>query len=216
MLRYVLFDLDNTLYPSNSGLWEAIAHRINLYMIERLGMEPEEVGEKRLQYLSAFGTTLNALRHFYGIDPDEFLIFVHDIPLGDYLSPDPALDSMLDRLPLRKVIFTNADAFHARRVLARLGVARHFERIIDIHALEFVNKPKPRAYLKALEFVSARPQECVLVEDSLLNILPARSLGMVTVLVGSDEAADGADYRIRRVTELEESLRALLGKANRS
>ena len=65
---------------------------------------------------------------------------------------------MLERLELRKIIFTNADAKHARRVLSRLGIMRHFESIIDIHLLEFVNKPDRRAYLRALDFASARPK----------------------------------------------------------
>ncbi len=213
MLRYLLSDLDNTLYPSDSGLWEAIAGRIDLYMIERLRMRPEEVGETRRRYLSAFGTTLNALRHFHGVDPDEFLGFVHDIPLGNYLERDLELDVMLGQLPLRKIIFTNADASHARRVLARLGVSRHFERIIDIRALEFVNKPRGRAYLKALGLIPASPEECVLVEDSLLNLHPARTLGMTTVLVGPEETTDGVDCRIRRITELGEALMPLLGRS---
>ena len=203
-LRCALFDLDNTLYPKSCGLWQEIGNRINRYMTERLGIHEREVSERRDQFLKAFGTTLNALRHYYSVDPDEFLAFVHDIPLGRYLQYDPALDSMLERLKLRKIIFTNADAQHARRVLSRLGLMRHFESIIDIHLLEFVNKPDPRAYMKALEFVPARPEECVLIKDSLANIIPARHLGMTTVLVGGGPDSNGANYRIERITDLEE------------
>ncbi len=210
MISHVLFDLDNTLYPQSSGLWEAIGDRINLYMTQRLGMRPDEVSRKRDDFLVAFGTTLNALRHYYGIDPDEFLAFVHDLPLQNYIGYDPSLDQMLERLPVRKVIFTNADAPHARRVLACLRIARHFERIIDIHALEFVNKPDRRAYLKALDYISARPEECVFVEDSLINIRPARAMGMLTVLVRNGNRADGADHHIRHVTELESILQSRL------
>ncbi len=197
-----MFDLDNTLYPKSCGLWEAIGNRINRYMVERLGVEPEEVSKRRRDFLNTFGTTLNALRRYYSIDPDEFLAFVHDIPLDRYLQHDPALDRMLESLKLRRVIFTNADAQHARRVLSRLGILRHFESIIDIHMLEFVNKPDRRAYLKALDFLAARPEECVLVEDSPANIAPAKELGMTTVMVGEGSSADGAHYHIDRITDL--------------
>jgi len=211
MLRYVLFDLDNTLYPQSCGLWGAIGHRISLYMMEQLNIHPDEVGQRRDTYLTAFGTTLNALRHYYSVDPEEFLAYVHDLPLEQYLQYEPALDQMLGRLPMRKVIFTNADAAHARRVLARLGISRHFERIIDIHTLEFVTKPDRRAYLKAMEIIGARPQECVLVEDSLTNILPARALGMITVLVRDGQDAVGADCCISSIAELEPIIGSLLG-----
>ncbi len=212
MIRYVLFDLDNTLYRQSCGLWEAIGDRINLYMIDRLGMAPGEVSRQRDDFLRAFGTTLNALRHYYGIDPDEFLAFVHDLPLSDYIGHDAVLDEMLARLPIAKVIFTNADAPHARRVLSRLGIARHFECIIDIHALDFVNKPDRRAYLKAMELISASPAECVFVEDSISNLRPARNLGMTTVLVRDGHGEDGVDYHIRSITDLESIIGPLLAK----
>lgn len=203
-LRYALFDLDNTVYPASSGLMKEIGNRINRFMVERLGIGPEEVGRTRDDFLKAFGTTLNALRRYHAVDPDDFLSFVHDIPLEQYLRYDAALDQMLGRLDLGKVIFTNADASHARRVLACLGVLRHFESIIDIHLLDFVNKPDRRAYLKALDFISALPEECVLVEDSLKNARTARELGMTTVLVGEGTRADGAHHHIARITDLEE------------
>jgi putative hydrolase of the HAD superfamily len=201
-LRCALFDLDNTLYPHSCGLWDEIGNRIDLYMIERLGMSPHEVGARRQDFLKAFGTTLNALRRYYDVDPDEFLNFVHDIPLGRYIQYDPELDRLLEKLKLRKIIFTNADAQHARRVLSRLGILRHFDFIIDIHLLDFINKPDGRSYLKALEFASVRPEECLLFEDSLVNIAPARQLGMTTVLVGGDAGQDGAHHHVERVTDL--------------
>ncbi len=201
-LRCAFFDLDNTLYPASSGLMKEIGNRINLFMVERLGIAKSEVSKTRDELLRAFGTTLNALRRRYTVDPDEFLDFVHDIPLAAYLHFDPALDQMLGRLAIRKIVFTNADAKHARRVLSRLGILRHFESIIDIHMLDFVNKPDRRAYLTALDFVSARPEECLLVEDMMANIIPAMKLGMITVLVREGARIDGAHHHIARITNL--------------
>jgi putative hydrolase of the HAD superfamily len=210
MLRYLLCDLDNTLYPPDNGLWHAIGRRIDLYMIERLGYHPNEVSRKRDDYLNAFGTTLNALRHHYGIDPSEFLAYVHELPLQDYLRSAPELERMLGRLPLRKVIFTNADALHAERVLGLLGIAHHFEQIFDIHALGFQNKPDKAAYLKVLRTLSAEPQECLFIDDSPTNLAPARAMGMITILVGDGKPHRGVDYQIRRITDLEDLLDAQL------
>jgi putative hydrolase of the HAD superfamily len=198
-----LFDLDNTLYPRSSGLWEEIGRRINLYMVERLGIDEAEVSGIRDNYFKSFGTTLNALRRIHSVDPDEFLNFVHDIPLQNFINPHPELDQLLGRLKLRKVIFTNADAKHARRVLRRLGIIHHFEFIIDIHMIEFINKPERRSYLKALEYVSLRPEECLLLEDLPVNILPARELGMTTILVGEKTTLNGAHYHIDNMLELD-------------
>ncbi len=184
MLRYALFDLDNTLYPADAGVWGAISERINLFMTERLRLPPAEAVVRRRSYLHAFGTTLNGLRQDFGVDAMEYLAFVHDLPLDRYLHPAPALDAMLARLPLVKVIFTNADERHAGRVLDCLGIRRHFARIIDIVALDFVNKPEPAAYRGALQLLGANAAECVFVDDMPSNLLPAHDLGMCTVLVG--------------------------------
>jgi putative hydrolase of the HAD superfamily len=202
-LRYALFDLDNTLYPKSCGLMREIGNRINCYMIERLGIREDAVSKKRVAFLKTWGTTLNALRRHYSVDPDEFLDFVHDIPLDRFLQRDPGLDRMLGRLELRKVIFTNADARHARRVLSHTGILQHFETIIDIHMLEFINKPDRRAFAQAMNFIGARPEECLLIEDSQANIKAAKEIGMITVMVGGEDPVDGAHYNIRRVTDLE-------------
>jgi putative hydrolase of the HAD superfamily len=201
-----LFDLDNTVYPKSCGLMRAIGDRINLYMVERLGVHPEEVSGKRDSLLKTFGTTLNAIRRFHAVDPDEYLEFVHDLPLDRYLQYEPALDRMMGSLDLRKIIFTNADAQHARRVLSHLGILRHFESIIDIHMLDFINKPDRRAYVKALDFIAVRPEECILVEDLPVNIIPACELGMTTVIVGEGARTNGAHHHIERITDLESLL----------
>ena len=206
MLRYALFDLDNTLYPKSCGLMEEIGRRMNQFMIERLGFSEDTVAEHRDGLLHSYGTTLNALRRHYSVDPDEFLEFVHDIPLARFLDYNEALDRMLEALPLHKVIFTNADAKHARRVLNRLGILRHFESIVDIHMLEFINKPEHRAYRKVLDFISADPEECVLLEDFIVNIRPARKMGITTVLVGDDSNTEGAHHRIDVITDLADLL----------
>ena len=205
MLNCALFDLDNTLYPESCGLMAEIGRRMNLYMTERLGIPADKVREIRDSLLASHGTTLNGLRRRCEVAPDDFLSFVHDIPLEEFIGRDESLDRMLAALPLRKIVFTNADAQHARRVLSRLGVLRHFETIIDIHFTEFCGKPDPRAYRKVLEFVGARPEECVMLEDYPANIRTAKAIGMTTVLVGDGGKHKGnavfADYVIDSVLQ---------------
>lgn len=214
MLRYFLCDLDETLYSPETGLWRALRERINTYMIDRLGLPPETVPTLRESYYLRYGTSLTGLQHDYHIDANDYLAYVHDLPLADYLHPDPALNGMLARLPLQKTIFTNADAPHAQRVLNRLGIARHFPRIIDIHTLEFVNKPKPEAYVRALQLIGASASECLFADDALRNLLPAREIGMLTVLVGGEPTQPPAtvDYHIPNILGLERVVAGLFGQ----
>lgn len=202
MLRVALIDLDDTLYGAETGLWPAIGLRIEQFMVDEMGLAAEAVPGLRRRYFEQYGTTLNGLVAEQGIDPAGYLRYVHDLPLERYLQPAPALDAMLARLPLTKAIFTNADAAHARRVMTRLGVAQHFETIVDIEAMHYRCKPEPAAYARALEMVNATAAECVYIDDSARNLAPARALGMITVLVGQ-HLANGVDFCIPSILGLE-------------
>src|SRR5512142_707586 len=113
----LFFDLDDTLYPPNNGVWGAIASRIESFMRDRVGIPPEEIPALRQTLFRTYGTTLRGLSITRHVDVHEYLAFVHDIPLKEYLVPDPRIRSIIQRYPQRKLIFTNADRNHAHHVL---------------------------------------------------------------------------------------------------
>ena len=159
-------DLDNTVYDSNCGLWPAIKQRIQLFMVEVIGLEPEAAALTRQKYLQQYGTTLKGLIADYGVKKLDYLAFVHDLPLGNYLKPDPELRSVLESFPQRKIILTSADAPHAERVLSTLGLRDCFEQIVDIHTIEPFCKPAPEAFNRAMEVVNApEAHKCIMVDD---------------------------------------------------
>ena len=81
---------------------------------------------------------------------EDYLAFVHDLPLKDYIQPDPDLNAALERLPSRKLIFTNADSAHARRVMDVLGVTGFFDGIVDINDMDPYCKPMPESFQRAM------------------------------------------------------------------
>ncbi len=210
-LRTILFDLDDTLYPSSSGVWQAIGERINEYMRQRLAIPPERVPHLREEYFRTYGTTLNGLVALHHIQPEDYLEFVHDLPLEERLHPDLELRAMLESLPQRRVVFTNASRKHAERVLDRLGILSTIDAIVDILVLELCNKPRPEAFRRALEIIGEpEPHACVAVDDMVANLQTAKGLGMTTVLVGNHRSDEGVDHRILRVADLTRALPELL------
>ena len=216
MLRLLLFDLDETLYSAATGLWPVIGERITAYIHERMGFSLEEAQALRARYAKQYGVTLVGLRTHHQVDTDDYLEYVHRVPLEQYLQPDSALNGMLARLPLPKAILTNADAAHAGRVLDRLGIARHFPQIVDIRALDFHNKPRPEAYERAAALLGVAPAECVFMDDLPHNLAPARAQGMTTILVRAWEAGvpqpPGVAYQTPAVLGVERILAGLLGQ----
>jgi len=197
------FDLDDTLYDKRSGLWEAIRNRMSLYMHERLGMSWEIIPTLRRHYFETYGTTLRGLQLHHQVDADDYLAYVHDLPIHEFIQPDPELRQMLLTLPLRRFIFTNADRDHAKRVLQTLNLTDCFEGIIDVRAIHFYCKPEPQAYQLALQIAQVdAPQRCLYLDDSLLNLAAARKLGFYTVLVGQDGPEPQVDMSICEIKEL--------------
>jgi putative hydrolase of the HAD superfamily len=208
MIRTILFDLDDTLYPRHAGVMDQIRALMLHYLQTRFDLSPEQADLLRRQYFATYGTTMRGLQINHHIDPDEFLHYVHDIPLHQFLQPNPELDAVLAAIPQDKIVFTNASREHAGRVLSTLGIRQHFSRIVDVRDLNYESKPQPSAYRRICELLDLQPEECMLVEDNVRNLQPAKALGMITVLVanGQDAAADAADHVIARIEDIEQVL----------
>ncbi len=179
-----IFDLDNTLYPASSNLFDQIAERMNLFIERLLGLSREAAQELRRRYYLEFGTTLAGLMARHGVAPDAFLSFVHDIDHSP-IAADPPLARALAALPGRRYIFTNGTRRHAECVAARLGVLDHFDGIFDIADAAYVPKPHRATFERFCERLEVAPPEAVMFEDLPHNLETAHALGMTTVLVHS-------------------------------
>ena len=197
------FDLDDTLYPSTSGLWLAIRGRINLFMHDQMGFAQDQLEILREKYFREFGTTLRGLQTNYHVDMDEYLSFVHDVPLQTYLHPDPELRSALERIPGRKFIFTNADSAHATRVINALGLEGLWAGIIDVHTMAPFCKPMPKSFQLALAAAgNPKIHTCCLLDDQARITRAARSLGIFTILVGKTDPGFNADEALLNLENL--------------
>jgi len=189
----IFFDLDDTLYPPSTGLWKSIKGRMNLYMRERLGISEDDVSQLREQYFKMYGTTLRGLQERHNVDKEEFLAFVHDLPLKDYLTPNPVVRDIIASLGTRNLIFTNADVQHAQRVLAELQLADLFETVIDVNAVAPYCKPMPESFAIAMELANEPdPRKCVLIDDLPRTTRAALNVGMASLLYGYDEPCSDA------------------------
>lgn len=196
-----LFDLDNTLYPAETEFMRLIEQRMTDFMQRETGLPRDEARALQKRYLDLHGTTLAGLMAHHGIDPERFLDEVHDVSL-DRLTPDPALIAAIDRLPGRRLIFTNGGASHAERVLSHLGLRDQFEAVFHITSADYLPKPHPETFAKIVRDHAFDPTETAFFEDSERNLAPAAALGMTTVLVGAHAALSSAAFVHHRTHEL--------------
>lgn len=204
-LRHVdtwLFDLDNTLYPMGTEFVALIEGRMTASVQRWTGLPRDEAYALQKRWLHEHGTTLAGLMaHHAGIDPHAFLEEVHDVAI-DSLTPDFALNRALERLPGRRLIFTNASAAHAERVLAHLGMSDLFAETFHLEAADLLPKPDPRTFQRMMERHAVTPGSTAFFEDAVKNLEPAAELGMTTVLVGVHASADQSPFVDHRAPDL--------------
>jgi putative hydrolase of the HAD superfamily len=196
-LRHIdcwIFDLDNSLYPASANLFELIDIRMGAFIERLLGVDPIEARRVQKHYFHEHGTTLAGLMAANGVDPHDFLAYVHDIDLAR-ISADPDVAAAIARLPGRRMIFTNGDVDYAGRVLGKLGLGDLFDEVHDIHAMNYVPKPNPASYEAMCALYGIDPTRALFVEDMARNLKPAKAIGMTTVWIdnGSERGDYGAD-----------------------
>jgi putative hydrolase of the HAD superfamily len=188
-----VFDMDDTLYPREQGLMRLVQARINAYVVEAVGLNPDEARVLQRQFLDEHGTTLAGLMANYTIDAPHFLHDVHDVPM-DSLEPNPRLAEQLRRLPGRKIVFTNGAREYAGRVLERLGVTDCFDGLFAIEDADLTPKPEPSTFRKVIERFGFEPRLAAFFEDTPRNLEPAKALGMTTVLIGDGHGKPLGDH----------------------
>ncbi|CAL2224735.1 unnamed protein product [Prunus armeniaca] len=193
----LIFDLDDTLYPSNTGLGEACKTNIDDFLVEKCGFPESKASSLRVELFKSYGSTLAGLRALgYDIDADDYHSVVHGRLPYDRIKPDPQLRNLLRSIAQRKIIFTNSDRKHAVKALDRLGVRDCFEQIICFETMnpnlqsstrpdEFpvVLKPSMEAMEIALRVAEVDPRRTLFLDDNVRNVAAGKAVGLHTVLV---------------------------------
>jgi len=122
------------------------------------------------------------------------------------LQVEPELRQALISLPQAKVVFTNSCRSHTDRVLEALGVADLFEQVFDIRVADYMPKPYVQPYHRVLENLGLTGSQCIMVEDSVANLKPAKDLGMTTILVGNATPGSFVDRQLDEVVQLPAAL----------
>ena len=179
-----IFDLDNTLYPPEENIFSQIDQKMTLFIADNLEISNEEAFNIQKQNFIDHGTTLAGFMNSGNdkINPDKFLEFVHDINLSS-LKEDNDLRRILLLLPGKKYIFTNGTKKHAENVLKKLNLENIFHSIFGIKEANYLPKPNIETYNLFLKIYKVDPKTSIMFEDMGRNLIPAKELGMKTVLL---------------------------------
>ena len=194
-----IFDLDNTLYSADSGIFQQVHTLMSKFVSAHLNIDIKKATELQRKYYRQHGTTLRGLMDNHNVDPDHFLSEVHQL---DYsiVGPNFKLNRELKKLKGRKIIYTNANRQHANDILIRLELTNMFDEIFDIKTANYIPKPEASPYEQIISEFNIDPITTIMFDDIAKNLVPAKNVGFASVWIDvgyenfSDDIAKSKKY----------------------
>ncbi len=177
-----IFDLDNTLYSADSGIFQQVHDLMGKYVSSYLNIDIDEAKKIQREYYKKHGTTLRGMMDNHGVDPDHFLAAVHKL---DYsiVGPNHQLNEELKKLIVIKIIYTNANMQHVISVLDRIELSNFFDEIYDIKSANYVPKPEITPYEQIIKKYDLNPKSTAMFDDIAKNLVPAKNLGFTSIWI---------------------------------
>jgi putative hydrolase of the HAD superfamily len=213
-MRYILFDIDDTLFPSTE--FSALARKNAINAMIGLGLKADYahasscldgiIARKGSNYGHHFDDLCRELK---AERPARYVAVAvaayHDTKTA--ILPFPTVPLTLLKLRqkgFRLYVATNGDPVKQWDKLIRLRIALYFDDVFVSGELGM--EKSRRFYQKLLKQLSAKPQDCTMVGDREdVDIKPAKSLGIATVRILSERYASmpsEADFVIKDMAEL--------------
>jgi len=204
--RTWLFDLDNTLHNATPHIFPHINRSMRQYIERHLGVDESEATRIRQDYWIRYGATLRGLMRHHGTDPKHCLWETHQFPdLRRMLDFEKPMLHILRKLPGKKILFSNAPRHYTDAILEMTGLGRCFSATYSVENLRFQPKPMLAGFRTLLRAEHLDPKRCIMVEDSLPNLISAKKLGMKTVWVSTSlRQSPFVDIKIKSVLQLPE------------
>ena len=214
-IKNILFDCDGVLYQDLEAVFGQVSKKMTEYISKKLNIDLIKAKEVQTNYFHKYNTSLNGLMIHHDILPEEFLKYVHDIDLS-FMKKDLALREELEKLNIKKFVFTNGSRDHVKNITTHLGIEDLFNGIFDIVDAEFHPKPEAKAFDLMAKKFNINPKETLYIEDIAKNLSIAKERGATTVWLINDEywgkkdsEKDFIDYKIKNLSLFLKEIRLL-------
>ena len=214
-IKNILFDCDGVLYQDLEAVFGQVSKKMTEYISRKLNVDLIKAKELQTNYFHKYNTSLNGLMIHHDIPPEEFLEYVHDIDLS-FMKKDKLLREELEKLNIKKFIFTNGSKEHVKNITEHLGIEDLFDGIFDIVDAEFHPKPEAKAFDLMVKKFNIEPKNTIYIEDIAKNLSIAKARGSTTVWLINDEYwgkkesdKDFIDYKIENLSLFLKEIRLL-------
>jgi beta-phosphoglucomutase len=179
----VLFDMDGVLVDNmayHKDSWFEFCRRYNLSLTEEefVSFVSGRIAREVLEHLFRKPLTPEEISR-YTEEKEELYRKIY----RPHIKPVNGLIEFLQSLKANGValaVGTSAPTSNIDFTLLTTGLKPYFDKIVDASFVK-KGKPDPEIYLKAAELLQVLPQNCVVIEDSLLGIQAGINAGMKVI-----------------------------------
>lgn len=186
-IKGLIWDLDNTLYRFDQAFEKACniaaARTVQQLMPSVSFEEALAVAEKSYVEHGYSGKTLIEQ---YGIAYSDYHYLYHDTIDESIIEKNEAILMALGDIGLPNILITHASRRWAEKILQHLSMDDYFphEKIIALEDAGFEMKHYSSApFIKGLELLNLPPENVLVVEDTVKNLVRPKEMGMTTVLI---------------------------------
>jgi beta-phosphoglucomutase len=186
----ILFDMDGVIVDSNPYHKTALRE-----FCEKHGYTPTE---EELRAKIYGRTNRDWIRNVFGALPDEIIKKYADEKEAIYrrhyeqhikpVTGLPGFLELLDKEKISRAIATSAPRINVDFTLSKTALTDFFPVILDESFVQN-GKPDPEIYLKSAEALGYRPQDCIVIEDSLSGIEAGKRAGARVIAISTTHSA---------------------------
>lgn len=200
--KFAFFDMDGTLIDS-VGVWNEVDCKL-IQNLSGITVTKTAAQNDRDEQLRKFSSMPNPYLHYcqylkekYHAQPssEEIIKLRYEIAqdfLQNIIDYKPLAETVIKKLKEKGFTLaittttkrTNMDIYRTlnKNIRRKAPLDEYFDLIYTREDVSQI-KPNPEVYLKAMQSLQAKPEECVIFEDSLIGIEAARKAGIKTIAV---------------------------------
>lgn len=205
-MKAVIFDLDGVICFTDQYhylAWKEMTDEIGVYFDETINNRLRGVSR-----MDSLNIILEKSDKIYTLEQKEELAAKKNaiyVRLLEQMSPADLSDEVkttLDALREKGLkLAIGSSSKNTKMILKQIGLGDYFDAISD--GTNIVNsKPDPEVFLKAAEFLSENPKDCLVIEDALAGIEAAVRGGFKSAGFGEAATHEKVTYRIENFRDL--------------
>ena len=226
--KFIFFDMDGTLIDS-VGVWNQIDQKLIENQTNKIVDEIIIQNDRDTQLQKSSSEANPYLcycqylkeKYKFQLSPEEIIKLRYEIAqdfLQNIIDYKPQADLIIKKLKEKKFTLaittttkrTNMEIYRTlnKNIISKASLDEYFDLIYTREDVAKI-KPNPEVYLKAMQAFNAKPEQCIVFEDSLVGIKAAKNAGLKTVAIYDkysnndiEEIKQQADFFINNYAEL--------------